>query len=175
MTTSYLPYQPEQQHLLPLALQDWLPEGHLAYYINDTVDALDLSAFHARYAGGWFAQPAVPSVDDGQGVGVWICDGRVFIEEAGQETPGRHRHSRASGWEYAGAPDDQRLSRVTSWRVGAIVCASRTAGPGMWPSQAGYDRDRWYQAQGQCLAIRISSKGAQSRPRRSSRTARCRI
>jgi transposase len=52
MTTSYLPYEPQQQQLLPAALQDWLPEGHLAYYISDTVDSLDLSAFHARYAGG---------------------------------------------------------------------------------------------------------------------------
>ena len=52
MTTSYLPYDPQQQMLLPYALQEWLPEGHLAYYISDTVDAQDLSAFHARYAGG---------------------------------------------------------------------------------------------------------------------------
>jgi transposase len=52
MTTSYLPYEPQQQMLLPQALQDWLPEGHLAYYISDTIDSLDLSAFHARYAGG---------------------------------------------------------------------------------------------------------------------------
>jgi transposase len=52
MTTSYLPYEPRQQQLLPAALQDWLPEGHLAYYISDTVDSLDLSAFHGRYAGG---------------------------------------------------------------------------------------------------------------------------
>ena len=36
--------------LLPEALQDWLPDGHLAHFISDTVDALDLSAFHARYA-----------------------------------------------------------------------------------------------------------------------------
>lgn len=50
--TSYLPYDPQQQSLLPHALQDWLPEGHLAYFINDTVDTLDLTAFHARYAGG---------------------------------------------------------------------------------------------------------------------------
>ena len=38
--------------LLPASLQDWLPKGHLAYFINDTVDALDLRAFYARYAGG---------------------------------------------------------------------------------------------------------------------------
>ena len=52
MATSYRPYDPDQVMLLPAALQDWLPKGHLAYFINDTVDALDLSAFYARYAGG---------------------------------------------------------------------------------------------------------------------------
>ncbi|MFM9438556.1 transposase, partial [Janthinobacterium sp. CG_23.3] len=46
------PYNQHQQMLLPHALQDWLPEGHLAYFVSDTVDSLDLSAFHARYAGG---------------------------------------------------------------------------------------------------------------------------
>jgi transposase len=52
MPTSYLSYDPQQQMLLPHALQEWLPEGHLAYYISDTVDELDLSTFHARYGGG---------------------------------------------------------------------------------------------------------------------------
>ena len=63
MTTSYLPYNPHQQMLLPHALQDWLPEGHLAYFISDTVDSLDLSAFHARYAaGGSRNQPFNPAM-----------------------------------------------------------------------------------------------------------------
>ena len=52
MAISYRPYEPQQVMLLPASLQDWLPEGHLAYFISDTVDALDLSAFYARYAGG---------------------------------------------------------------------------------------------------------------------------
>jgi len=52
MNTSYFPYQPDQQYLMPCALQEWLPQGHLAYFISDTVDSLNLSAFHARYAGG---------------------------------------------------------------------------------------------------------------------------
>jgi transposase len=51
MSTSYVPYHPEQQQLLPNALQDWLPLGHLAYFINDTVDSLNLNTFHARYVG----------------------------------------------------------------------------------------------------------------------------
>jgi transposase len=49
MAANYLPYDPQQMLLLPEALQDWLPEGHLAHFISDTVDTLDLGAFHARY------------------------------------------------------------------------------------------------------------------------------
>lgn len=32
--------------------QEWLPAGHLAHFINEPVDALDLQAFYARYEGG---------------------------------------------------------------------------------------------------------------------------
>ena len=49
---SYRLYEPQQEMLLPASLQDWLPKGHLAYFIGDTVDALNLKAFYARYEGG---------------------------------------------------------------------------------------------------------------------------
>lgn len=62
MPTSYLPYHPDQAHLLPLSAADWLPEGHLAYFIADTVESLDLSAFHARYGGGPRNQPFHPAM-----------------------------------------------------------------------------------------------------------------
>jgi transposase len=63
MTISYIAYHPEQQQLLPTALQDWLPEGHIAHYISEAVDQLDLSAFHARYAnGGPRNQPYHPAM-----------------------------------------------------------------------------------------------------------------
>jgi transposase len=63
MTTSYIAYHPEQQQLLPNALQDWLPPGHLAYFLSDTIDSLDLSAFHQRYAaGGPRNQPFHPAM-----------------------------------------------------------------------------------------------------------------
>lgn len=40
---TFKPYTPEQLWLLPPALQDWRPEGHLALFISDGVDeALDL-------------------------------------------------------------------------------------------------------------------------------------
>ncbi len=49
MSKTYLPYDPDQQLLMPAALQEWLPEGHLAYFISDVVDQLDLSEITARY------------------------------------------------------------------------------------------------------------------------------
>ena len=49
MSKTYLPYDPDQQLLLPAALQEWLPEDHLAYFISDVVDQLDLSAITDRY------------------------------------------------------------------------------------------------------------------------------
>ena len=49
---SYRRYEPQREMLLPASLQDWLPQGHLAYFISDTVDALNLKAFYARYEGG---------------------------------------------------------------------------------------------------------------------------
>ena len=35
--------------LLPAALQEWLPPDHLAYFISDVADQLDLSDIRARY------------------------------------------------------------------------------------------------------------------------------
>ena len=37
--------------LLPADLREWLPEGHLAHYVSDLVDGLDLTAFYAPYEG----------------------------------------------------------------------------------------------------------------------------
>ncbi len=49
MSKTYLPYDPDQQLLLPAALREWLPDDHLAYFISDVVDQLDLSEITARY------------------------------------------------------------------------------------------------------------------------------
>ena len=49
MSKTYLPYDPDQQLLLPAALQEWLPDDHLAYFISDVVDQMDLSSITARY------------------------------------------------------------------------------------------------------------------------------
>jgi transposase len=45
----FYPYEPDQGLLLPPSLRDWMPPGHLAHFISDTVDQLDLEALYARY------------------------------------------------------------------------------------------------------------------------------
>ncbi|SRR5882724_1419748 len=49
MPSNYRTYQPEQVYLLPPSLSDWLPENHLAYFISEVVNELDLSGFYARH------------------------------------------------------------------------------------------------------------------------------
>lgn len=52
----------DQQFLMPPSVRDWLPEGHLAWFVLDVVEQLDLSAFYARYRvdgrGGAAYEPA---------------------------------------------------------------------------------------------------------------------
>lgn len=43
------PYDPEQGHLFPPSPRDWMEEGHLAFFISDTVDELDLRALYAKF------------------------------------------------------------------------------------------------------------------------------
>lgn len=38
-----------QEWLLPPSVADWLPKGHLAWFILDTLDSLDLTELYARY------------------------------------------------------------------------------------------------------------------------------
>jgi transposase len=44
----------DQELLLPPSLREWLPEDHLAWFVLDAVDELDLGAFYAAYRDdGW--------------------------------------------------------------------------------------------------------------------------
>jgi len=49
MTKTYRSYLPEQDLLLPPSLREWLPDDHLAYFVSDVVDQLNLSAIESVY------------------------------------------------------------------------------------------------------------------------------
>ncbi len=52
--------------LLPASLHDWLPEGHLARFVAEVVETLDLSAIYAKY-------------EEGDGRGLAAYDPRMMV------------------------------------------------------------------------------------------------
>jgi transposase len=58
MTQRFVACDRDQELLLPPNLRDWLPEGHLAYFLTDTVEEIDLSAFYAVYRADGHGRPA---------------------------------------------------------------------------------------------------------------------
>jgi transposase len=46
---TFRPYNPNQQFLMPPSMRDWLREDHLAYFVSDTVDQMDLSGIDGWY------------------------------------------------------------------------------------------------------------------------------
>lgn len=51
MKTKFVEVDRETPYLLPPSLQDWLPEGHLARFVVEIVEQLDLRSLKASYAG----------------------------------------------------------------------------------------------------------------------------
>ena len=47
----FIPFSRKQPYVLPPSVEDWLPENHLARFIVEVVDQLDLSSLTTRYSG----------------------------------------------------------------------------------------------------------------------------
>jgi len=63
MPQNFIECDREQELLLPPSLRDWLPDDHLAWFIADAVEEMDLSAFYGAYrADGWGRAAFEPKV-----------------------------------------------------------------------------------------------------------------
>ena len=51
MANSFRPYCLYQAYLLPQSPREWLPEGHLAFFLEEMVSLLDLRPIFERYEG----------------------------------------------------------------------------------------------------------------------------
>lgn len=97
MAKTFRPYDLDQQLLLPPDLREWLPAGHLALFISDLVDELDLSAIFSTYETG-----------------------------EGRGQPPYHPAMMVKLWLYAyctGRPSSRRLERATYEDVAVRVLA----------------------------------------------------
>ena len=74
----------ETGFLLPPSIDEWLPEKHLARFVVEVIDGLDLSAMIHSYRGSGSASyhPAVLL-----GLVVRLCDGGVFQPHPGTGEP----------------------------------------------------------------------------------------
>src|SRR4030088_2310922 len=58
MAQRFIACDRDQAFLLPPDVRDWLPEGHLAWFVLDAVAAMDLAAFNAAYREDGRSRPA---------------------------------------------------------------------------------------------------------------------
>ena len=58
MAQNFLSCDREQDFLMPPSVREWLPEGHLAWYLLDVVERLDLDAFYDEYRADGSGRPA---------------------------------------------------------------------------------------------------------------------
>jgi transposase len=58
MAYNYLACDRDQAFLLPPDLRDWLPDGHLAWFVLDVVDQLDLAPFYRAHRNDGHGHPA---------------------------------------------------------------------------------------------------------------------
>ena len=100
-----------QAYLLPPSLQDWLPEGHLARFVADLVETLDLSAIYAKY-------------EEGDGRGLAAYDPRMMVRlliyAYCRGVPGSRRIERATyedlGFRYLAADQHPDHDTIASFR-----------------------------------------------------------
>src|SRR5687767_15042398 len=94
MAQNFVACDRDQELLLPPSLREWLPEGHLAWFVIDTVAAFDprrlLRGLSRRRA--WAA--GARSGDDGGAVAVWVRGRRAFLAAAGAPLHRGRRHAR---------------------------------------------------------------------------------
>src|SRR5690242_15969467 len=98
MAKTFRSYLPEQDLLLPPSLRDWLPEQHLAYFVSDVVDQLDLSRIESVYEKEERGQPPyLPSAHDGQDFDLRLLCGRILLPPNAEAVGGRRGFPSASG------------------------------------------------------------------------------
>jgi transposase len=49
MSKTYRPYEQNQLLLLPPNMREWLPAGHMAFFLSDVIDQLDISGIERVY------------------------------------------------------------------------------------------------------------------------------
>src|SRR6266542_939961 len=58
MARNFVATERDQLYLMPPSIDEWLPDDHLAWFVIDSVEEFDLTAFYARYRDDGWGRPA---------------------------------------------------------------------------------------------------------------------
>lgn len=128
MAKTYRPYVPEQDLLLPPSLRDWLPEGHLAFFVSDLVEQLDLSAILRVYEDDERGYPPYHPVMLTKVLVYGYCVG-VFSSRRIQRRLIEDAAFRCSRPEPAGLSDDRGFPQAAPCAAAGLLRAGAAAGP----------------------------------------------
>src|SRR5713101_3614115 len=146
MPTTFRPCAPDQSFLFPQSPRDWLPEGHLAFFVADSVAALDLHALR----GVGPTQSTVRPADDGDRAVVRVCHRDVLVASDRAKTGRGCGVSRAGRGQLSRAPHDRRLSAAALGELPSAVRAGRTDRARSGRGAARRAGGGWDEGQGQC-------------------------
>ena len=97
MPQNFIDCDREQAFLLPPSLREWLPEDHLAWFVIEAVEQLDLAAFYAAYRADGHGRAAYePSMMVALVLYAYATEGALVARDRaslppGHRLPGDHR------------------------------------------------------------------------------------
>ena len=139
---------------MPPSLREWLPEDHLAWFVIDAVEEMDLAAFYAAYRDGRARSGGARSGDDGGAVALRLRDrGAVVAADRAALRRGR-RHAGDLRQPGARSHDDRAVSPAPRGGAGRAVRRGARAVRRGRVGQRGGDRDRRHQGARQRVAAR---------------------
>jgi hypothetical protein len=150
MGKTYRAYLPEQDLLLPPSLREWLPEDHLAYFVSDVVDQLDLSAIESVYEEEERGQPPYHPRMMAKILLYGYCVGVFSSRRIEKKLRVGCGVSGVSGGQRAGFPDDLGFSEAASGGAAGVVRSGATDYAAGGNDEAGASGLRRKQSESQC-------------------------
>ena len=123
MAQNFLSCDRDQEFLLAPNVRDWLPDGHLAWFVLEVVERLDLGAIYGAYRLDGSGRPAhEPSMMVALIVYAY-CVGERSSRQVERRWRGGRRVAGDRGQPGARSHHDRAVSAAVRRAVGGAVCA----------------------------------------------------
>jgi len=111
MAYTFLRGDRDQPFLLPPDLRDWLPPGHLAWFVLDVVGQVDLAPFYRAHRDGWARPSRLRPQDPARRAPVCVLRRTAVLPAARTALPRGHRLPGPGRQPAPGSRDDRPVPR----------------------------------------------------------------